>query len=147
MKIERVKDLIKGKSEIVVSVGFDQDVAGVMEILAEKNIGAVLVLDSAGKISGLVSERDIIRGLAKHGPEGFSLKVAEVMTRDPVACTLDCTIYDVMSGMTEGHFRHMPIVEAGILTGILTLGDVVKARIDELEEETQVMRDFITVAG
>ena len=112
-------------------------------MLAREGIGAVLVLDRAGRVAGILSERDLVRGLASHGERATTLGVAEVMTRNVVFCRPEDSIDRVMSEMTTRRFRHLPVTDNGRLTGIVSIGDVVKYRLMETEAEAESLRQYI----
>ena len=96
-----------------------------------------------GALLGILSERDIVRAMPEHGPDIFKLTVEQLMTRDVVTCSSDDRVNDLMKKMTAGRFRHLPVVDDGSLTGIISIGDVVKSRLEELEAEASQLRDYI----
>ena len=114
-----------------------------MRLLNVRRIGAVLVRDGAGNLAGLVSERDIIRAIAVNGERALEMLVRDVMTSEVVTCRPTDTISEVMKVMTVRRFRHLPVVEGGELKGIISIGDVVKHRLEESEMETRVLRDYV----
>ena len=114
--------------------------------LASKRIGAVVVTAPGTAVIGIVSERDVVRMLAQHGPSALSRGIDECMTRNVVTCRETDTVDELMSRMTQGRFRHLPVVEGGELAGIISIGDVVKHRVAEVELEASAMRDYITAA-
>jgi len=116
-------------------------------LLAAKRIGAAIVLGSEGEIAGVVSERDVVHALAQHGASAMSMPLDKFMTRDVVTCSLADTAEDLMEMMTRGRFRHVPVVEGGRLVGIVSIGDVVKRRIEDADLERHAMREYITQAG
>ncbi|MEZ5842178.1 MAG: CBS domain-containing protein [Hyphomicrobiaceae bacterium] len=141
-----VATLLKVKGRAVATVGADtlvQDVAGK---LAAKRIGAMVIVGKGGALAGIVSERDIIRALAARGAAALALSVDEIMTRDVVTCQEDDTIDSVMAKMTAGRFRHLPVVEDGSLVGLVSIGDVVKHHIAEVELEASALKSYL-VAG
>jgi len=103
----------------------------------------VVILGADHRIVGILSERDIVRALAEHGPTALNERVSQVMTRDVKTCTEDDTIEDLMGRMTSGKFRHMPVVKQEKLIGIVSIGDVVKNRVEEIEHEAKALRDYI----
>ena len=111
--------------------------------LSSKRIGAVVVTDKSGHIAGIVSERDIVHALAKEGVECLDRPVSEIMTREVLTCTAGDTIDELMSRMTARRCRHLPVVADGGLAGIISIGDVVKHHIAEVEMEAMAMRDYI----
>ncbi len=118
-------------------------ISEVSQILAEKRIGGVIVSKDGKKIAGILSERDIVRSLALRGGDCLLEKADEMMTRNPVCCAKGDSADDVLKRMTEGRFRHMPVVEKGELIGIVTIGDVVKARLNELSMEKEALEGMI----
>lgn len=133
----------KGRDVVVVAPG--ATLAEIVATLAEKRIGAVLVVE-AGKIRGVLSERDIVRAVARDGGEALVKLASEVMTSRVITCTTEDTIHAVMQKMTAGRFRHLPVVEDGRLAGIISIGDVVKHRIEEVEREADQIREYIATA-
>ncbi|WP_029074856.1 CBS domain-containing protein [Kaistia adipata] len=140
-----VAAILSRKGREVVTVAVDRSIADVIHMLAEYRIGAVVVADDGGRILGIVSERDVVRALAR-GPGALDGVVASIMTAKVVTCRDHDTINEVMARMTEGRFRHLPVVEDGRLAGIVSIGDVVKARIEQVEREADEMRAYIAMA-
>ena len=116
-------------------------------MLSAKRIGAAIVLGGQGEVAGVVSERDIVNALAQHGSAAMSLPIDKFMTRDVITCKMTDTANDLMEMMTRGRFRHVPVVEGGKLVGIVSIGDVVKRRIEDSDLERHAMREYITQAG
>ncbi len=140
-----VARIINDKGRDVVTVSPGTSLAAIAAILSERRIGAVLVLEKEA-ISGIVSERDIVRAVAKHGGDGLAMPASEWMTAKVVTCRPEDTIHDVMQKMTVGRFRHLPVVKHGKLVGIISIGDVVKRRIAEVEREADQIREYIATA-
>src|SRR5271167_3074490 len=138
-----VKNIMIGKRGSVVTIEPTADLTAAIKLLAERRIGAVVVLGADHRIVGILSERDIVRALAEHGPAALNKPVGQVMTREVKTCTEDDTIEGLMGRMTTGKFRHMPVVEQGKLIGIVSIGDVVKNRVEEIEHESKALRDYI----
>ena len=138
-----VAHILKGKGREIFSLPPDSTIAEAAGVLAEKRIGAVMITKKDGSIAGILSERDIVRALAKHAAEGFGHKVKAHMTAKVETVSESDTIPSLMERMTRGKFRHMPVLENGKLVGIVSIGDVVKFRLAEMEAETQAMRDYI----
>jgi CBS domain-containing protein len=107
---------------------------------------AVGILGADHRVIGILSERDIVRALAEHGPTALNEPVGQVMTRDVKTCSEDDTIEGLMGRMTTEKFRHMPVVEQGKLIGIVSIGDVVKNRVEEIDHEAKALRDYIQTA-
>lgn len=141
-----VVSILKVKGHNVETVRADAKLTAVAGRLADKRIGAVVVTDRTGGIAGIVSERDIVHALAKEGVGCLDWPVSEIMTRDVLTCTEDDTIDEIMSRMTTRRCRHLPVVDAGKLAGIISIGDVVKHHIAEVEMEAMAMRDYIATA-
>jgi len=140
----RVLMQYRGNSGEVISVTPETTVEELTRVLVEHRIGAVLVRDEDGTIRGLISERDVIHGIAEHGRGTTQLKVSELMSTDLITCGCDDSIDSVMSMMTDHRVRHVPIMDGGALAGIISIGDVVKYRIEQTEREAQQLREYIT---
>ena len=140
-----VREILDAKGGQVVSIGADAKVSAAVKILSERRIGAVLVL-AGGKIEGIVSERDIVRELGARGAGILDESVRAVMTAKVMTCRRGDHVSTVMEKMTEGKFRHLPVIEDGQLIGIISIGDVVKHRVMEYESEQEAMRDYIKTA-
>ncbi len=138
-----VSDILKGKGSDVVTTSPGETVGATARMLNVKRIGAVVVRDAVGALVGMMSERDIIRGVALHGERALNLQVQELMTSEVVTCKPTDTIAEVMKLMTHGRFRHLPVVDDGELTGMVSIGDVVKHRLEEAELEAKVLRDYV----
>jgi CBS domain-containing protein len=111
--------------------------------LSARRIGAVLVIDAGKKLVGVLSERDVLHALARRATEALDLRVGDVMTAPVVTCDPDDTVEHVMELMTNGRFRHLPVMRRGALLGVVSIGDVVKWRLDETRQETEVLRQYI----
>jgi len=122
------------------------NLAAAAKLLSAHRIGAVLICGAGGRLSGILSERDIVRALSEHGAEALRLPVGQVMTRDIETCAEDDIVASIMERMTAGRFRHMPVLTNGKLVGLISIGDVVKERVDEIERESEAMRDYIRTA-
>lgn len=139
-----VRQILKSKSDdAVVTVPPGTPVSGAAKILAERKIGTVVVSADGQNAAGILSERDIVRVLAARGGAILNEPVDTFMTSKLVTCTRDDTADQVLTQMTEGRFRHMPVVEDGQLVGLITLGDVVKARLKELSMEKDALQGMI----
>lgn len=112
--------------------------------LAAKRIGAIVVVGPRGEVAGIISERDIIRALAESGPDSLTRPVSESMTRQVVTCQETDTLDELMAMMTARRFRHLPVLTDGALVGIISIGDVVKHHVAEVEMEATAMREYIT---
>ncbi|WP_088347448.1 MULTISPECIES: CBS domain-containing protein [Rhodomicrobium] len=135
--------ILKDKGREVATVAPSTSVKEVIGLLAAKKIGAAVICDGDKRVRGIISERDIVRILAAHGPEVLSEPVSDYMTKEVMTCADRDTVAWLMEEMTSRRFRHMPVVDAGRLTGIVSIGDVVKQRIALAELEAASMRDYI----
>ncbi len=133
--------ILKAKGAHVETIQRDATVADAVERLREGNIGALVVSPDGQTIDGVLSERDVVRGLADHRDALLSMKVKDVMTRSVRTCSLEDTVEHVMFQMTEHRARHFPVLQEGRLVGIVSIGDVVKNRLDEVRLENRVLRD------
>ena len=139
-----VSQILKSKSgDGIVTVAPEASVSDAAKLLASKRIGAVVVSSDGRKAAGILSERDIVRELAKAGPSALTASVSSIMTSEIVGCGLSETSDGVLAAMTKGRFRHMPVVENGEMVGLISIGDVVKAQLSELEMEKTALEDMI----
>lgn len=141
-----VRQVLSGKGADVITIAPDRTLAQAAMLLAEKRIGAVVVIADGKAVSGILSERDIIRALAQDGAGALDRKVADAMTRDVVTCSIQADIDHLMRLMTDGKFRHVPVVENGALVGIVSIGDVVNRRLSDIEAEQRALKDYIASA-
>lgn len=122
------------------------DLSAAAKLLSTHRIGAVLIRGAGGRIAGILSERDIVRALSEHGAAALNLPVGQVMTRNVATCEEDDSVASIMERMTAGKFRHLPVVAKDELIGLISIGDVVKHRVEEVENESEAMRDYIRTA-
>lgn len=141
-----VKAILAAKGGEVVTIEPTTNLAAATKLLAERGIGAVVVTGPDRRVVGIVSERDIVHALAAHGTAALALPLTEVMTRKVMTCSVSDTISSLMERMTQGKFRHLPVIEQGRLAGIVSIGDVVKSRVHQMEEESAALRDYIRTA-
>lgn len=139
-----VAAILKEKGRAVETVTGNVPLSEVVRRLSARRIGAIVVCGARGEVVGIVSERDIVRMVAEHGGGALTRSASEAMTTEVETCREADTIDELMSRMTKGRFRHLPVVEAGELAGIVSIGDVVKHRVAEVELEASAMRDYIT---
>jgi CBS domain-containing protein len=139
-----IGQILAGKGRDVVSTRPDATIAEVAGLLKARRIGAVVVTDENGALCGIISERDLARGLADHGAGLLDMRVGQLMTAGVVTCSPDDGIGQLMQTMTERRFRHLPVVQDGEMVGIISIGDVVKYRLQELEHETSMLHDYIS---
>lgn len=138
-----VASILKHKGRDCATIAQDQPVKEAVRLLAEKKIGALVVVDGAGDIAGIVSERDIVANLADGSAELLAAPVSRVMTRDVFTCAPTDTTDQLMAQMTDSRIRHLPVKENGKLAGIISIGDVVKWRIAEVESRAEALREYI----
>ena len=141
-----VKAILSRKGNDVVTAEPTATLGDAVKILGERRIGAVVVTGADRRIVGILSERDIVRALAAKGTAALDAPIAEVMTRKVTTCGLQETVSEIMERMTDGKFRHVPVIEQGRLSGIISIGDVVKSRVEEMEQESAALRDYIRTA-
>jgi CBS domain-containing protein len=138
-----VSDILKTKGKNVVTVAPDTPVGTAVATLAEKRIGCIVVTTDGGALAGILSERDVVRVLAQQGGDVLDEPVSALMTAKVVTCSPSQTIADVMEMMTQGRFRHVPVLEEGRLAGMVSIGDVVKFRLEETEEEVRQLSAYV----
>ena len=141
-----VKTILAAKGGDIVGIEPNADLAAAAQLLSKHRIGAVVIRGAGGRLAGILSERDIVRALAEHGSNALSIQVAKVMTRNVTTCGEDDTIASLMEVMTAGKFRHVPVVTGSDLVGLVSIGDVVKQRVGEIEQESEQLRDYIRTA-
>ena len=129
-----LKSILAAKGSEVVSIDSVADLAAAAQLLTKRRIGALVVLDTGGRLVGIVSERDIVRAMAESGSAVLQLPVAQVMTRNVSTCDVNNSISSVMDRMTKGKFRHMPVLDKGRLAGLVSIGDVLKRHIETIRE-------------
>ena len=142
-----VAAILKHKGFQITAVDPTATVAHVAEVLTERRIGAVLVLDRAEQLLGIVSERDIIRSLAANGPRTLEMTAGQLMTRALQIAHPGMDETEVMTMMTAGRFRHLPVMDHGVLVGLISIGDVVKARIMQQEHEVDSLKAYVAGAA
>lgn len=138
-----IAQILKAKSRGVSTARPDDTLEEIATRLAQRKIGAIVIVGDHGSVDGIISERDIIRMIAAHGSKAFAMQARAVMTRDVVCCTRACTLDEVMEVMTKGRIRHLPVVEDGALVGIVSIGDVVRHHAAEVELEVSAMRGYL----
>ena len=140
----RIRDILRVKGRQVVTVTPDTDVRHLLAVLAEHGIGAVVVSHDGTSVDGIASERDVVRALADRGVAVLSETITAISTPEVLTVTPETSLEEVMRMMTEHRVRHVPVVEDEVLRGIVSIGDVVKNRIDELETERTALTNYIT---
>ena len=138
-----VAAILKRKGYQVTTVDPTVTIAQVVNVLAEHRIGAVLVVDRAGQLLGIVSERDIVRSLGANGARTLEMTAGQLMTRALQVAQPETTVAEAMGRMTVGRFRHMPVMDRDALVGLISIGDVVKARIMEQEDEVDSLKAYV----
>lgn len=138
-----VATILNQKGRTVATLGPNATLHEVAEKLSLKRIGAIVIVGDGGSVVGIVSERDVIRAIAKSGVEALRIRVSEVMTREVESCGESSPVDELMEAMTKGRFRHLPVIEDGALVGIISIGDVVKNHVAEVEMEVSAMRSYL----
>jgi CBS domain-containing protein len=139
----KVSTVLRRKGDRVITVAPQQTVSSVVEVLNSNRIGAAPVISEDGRVVGMVSERDIIRGLGQHAGELLTLPVERLMTREVKTCSSEDRLIDIMQVMTLQRIRHLPVVKEGVLHGIISIGDVVKQRLEEVQSEVEDLQRYI----
>ena len=139
----KVREIVNAKGRGVVTIHPDASVSTAVHRLALERIGALVVSEDGHRVAGIISERDIVRAVAEGGTELLTSgrRVAEVMTRNVITCTSEDAVKHVMAEMTRRRVRHLPVIDGGKLAGIVSIGDIVKSRLEEVELEADVLRD------
>jgi CBS domain-containing protein len=139
-----VAAILRQKGRAVTTASPSATLLEISNKLSAKRIGAIVIVGARGEVAGIISERDIIKALANAGPDCLTRPVSESMTRDVVTCQETDTLDELMALMTAQRFRHLPVVTDGALVGIVSIGDVVKHHVAEVEMEATAMREYIT---
>jgi len=141
-----VETILRTKGRAVTTIRPGETVGAAVDALISRNIGALVVSEDGERVDGIISERDIVHALARHGAGLLAVGVAEVMTRPVVTCDPTESVGELMAEMTNRRIRHLPVVQDGRLCGIVSIGDLVKNRLDEIEYEANSLRSFIAGA-
>ena len=142
-----VASILKTKSSNeVATTTAERTIADASNLLHQRRIGALVVVDEKGAIAGILSERDIVRGLAQKGEKVLSMMIRELMTSNVLVCSPEDSLEHLMSMMTSNRIRHLPVVDHGKLAGIITIGDVVKSRLDETTMQVDSLREYVMAA-
>ena len=142
----RVSDVLQANRQTLQTCIPEESIASICTRLSNLNIGAFPVCDAKGTLVGIISERDVVRAFAKAGARLTDMHVSDLMTREVMTCAEDDTCAEIMERMTTGKFRHLPVLRDNKLVGLISIGDVVKQRVEEIERETDAMRDYIQTA-
>lgn len=140
----RIADVLRSKGADVTTLPPDASVRELLVGMADRNIGAMVVVDSAGAIAGIVSERDVVRKLLEHGPDLLDVPVERIMTGVVATCGMDASVDELSEMMTSNRVRHIPVLADGRLAGIVSIGDIVKTRLEELESQQELLQAYIT---
>lgn len=138
-----IAEILKDKPQRMITVGPEQTLQQAAEVLGRERIGALLVLKPNGDIAGILSERDIVRAVGTKGAEVLDRPVAEMMTKDVTCCAPEDSIDSAMALMTARRFRHLPVRQGGRIVAMISIGDVVKQKVEEAEAESQSLREYI----
>lgn len=139
-----VAAILKLKGRAVVTARSDTSLLDISRRLSAKRIGAIVITSDTGAVMGIISERDIIHAIGQNGVEALALPVSDSMTQQVVTCRVNTTLDELMATMTTGRFRHVPVLDGGELAGLVSIGDVVKHHIAEVEMEVSAMRGYLT---
>jgi CBS domain-containing protein len=139
-----VATILKTKGRLVTTARPETPLRDIANKLAVKKIGAIVIVGDGGRVAGIISERDLVRAIADSGPTALNVSAADVMTRNVVTCRESSTLDELMELMTTGRFRHVPVVEDGALVGLISIGDVVKYHLADMELEVSAMRSYLT---
>jgi len=140
----RVSNLLATKGHEVATISQERSVSDAVQMLKERRIGALIVTGADAPLAGIFSERDVVRAIAESGAAALDLKVADLMSSEVTTCDESTSVTDLMGLMTAKRIRHVPVVHEGQLVGMVSIGDVVKARFDELEHEKQDLLDYVS---
>jgi CBS domain-containing protein len=140
----KVRDILQVKGSQVHSIGSDQTVLDAVALLVQHRIGALLVRDAAGAVAGILSERDVLRECLHRSAELGRISVRDAMTRDLIVCVLDDDVDYAMGVVTKNRVRHLPVMDGDQVAGMISIGDLVKASLDEVQYENRYLREYIT---
>jgi CBS domain-containing protein len=138
-----VAAILRGKPERLIGLEESSSLAEASQLLVRERIGALIVRNAQGEMIGIISERDIVRAVARDGAAATARPLSQMMTRDVLCCAPEDSVVEVMAVMTQRRFRHLPVKKAGKLIGMVSIGDVVKQRVEEAEREAASLRDYI----
>lgn len=141
-----VKAILAAKGGDIFSIEPTADLAAAAKLLGAHRIGAIIIRGAGGRLAGILSERDIVRAVSEHGVDALSVSVGQMMTRNVMTCGENDSLAELMERMTSGKFRHMPVLRDGQLIGVISIGDVVKQRVEEIEHDADALRDYIRTA-
>ena len=139
-----VAHLLATKGREVATINQERSVRDAVAMLKERGIGALVVVGGTGPLTGILSERDVVRAFAREGADALDLRVASLMSSEVTTCDESTSVNELMTLMTDKRIRHVPVVQGGLLVGLVSIGDVVKARVNELELEKRDLLDYVT---
>jgi CBS domain-containing protein len=139
-----VNQILKSKGDLVFTASPHESVGAAAALLHSRKVGALVVIDPDDQVVGIVSERDIVRMVAEHGPSGLAQPLSVCMSRDVIFASLTETVDNLLSRMTDRRIRHLPVVKTGRLVGIVSIGDLVKSKIAETEAEAETLKAYIS---
>ena len=139
-----IAQILKAKGRAVATARPDATLLEIVNKLAQKKIGAIVIVGDNGEVAGIISERDVIRRLGERGEQALTESVSQSMTSSVISCQETSTLDEMMEVMTQGRFRHVPVIEDGALVGIISIGDIVKHHVAEVQMEASAMRQYIT---
>lgn len=139
----KVEQILQSKGTEVFAVRQDDAIADAVAMLNDKNIGAVVVRGEGDEIVGILSERDVVRRLGAKGADALAMQVKDCMTPKPFTCSPDASVDDLMAQMTEKRVRHLPVTAGGKILGVVSIGDVVKRKIEQAEKEAEALKEYI----
>jgi len=139
----QVRDVLKSKSSKIISIAPEASVADAIARLVQNNIGSLPIVDSQGCLIGIISERDVLRGIHNHGERFQTMRVSELMTHEAVTCNLEADVNDVMGQMSERRIAKVPVLHDSTLVGIVSVGDVIKVMYDKVSSENQHLMSYI----
>jgi CBS domain-containing protein len=139
-----IEHILQQKGRTVVTIAAEEPVEQAVATLQQHNIGAIVVAGEDGGVVGIISERDVVRALASDGAVSLGRAVGELMSRDVTTCSSRASVDELMKVMTEQRIRHIPVMDGESLVGIVSIGDVVKSRIGELEDEAETLHDYLS---
>ena len=140
----KISELLRERESTVHKIRASANIAAAAAMLTDKGIGALLVEDDSGRIAGILSERDIVGGMVPHGADLHDVEVSELMTQNLISCAPGDTVHTAMAMMTDRRIRHLPVFDGDELVGFVSIGDLVKCRIMEVQAEAEAMREYIT---
>lgn len=139
----KVEQILQAKGADIFAVGPDDKITDAVSLLNDKNIGAVIVRGGKGDVVGILSERDIVRRLGERGADALNMKVSDCMTSNVFTCSVDASVDELMAKMTEKRIRHLPVTKDNQIVGVVSIGDVVKRKIEQAEQEAAALKEYI----